>query len=92
MVEEYIKTLQRQVTSRSVWTYTLSLYDGLSHMAPDEDWSWLNKAVNRLQRRAKPAKAIAPRLVATQDIVAAGLQEMRAAQRRKPIRSLSRSV
>ena len=57
----YIAYLEGSCAPFTVYTRISELLAVIHAMAPTQDWSWLKRAVNRLQRRAeaeKPAKAV----------------------------------
>jgi integrase len=71
----YIGLLQGEVASGAVFDYVKHLYDAIRVMAPDDDWSWLKRAVWRLERQIvrRPKQH---RVVLSHRLVALGLDLM----------------
>ena len=78
-VETYVRHLQLQVASSSVWSYLDHLCAAVQAMAPDADWRWLRDVVNRLYAMSRPARPVAPRLVPLPRRVKAGYKLMQEA-------------
>ncbi len=81
LIAAYVAMLRRQVTSASVWSMLDHLHAAFRAMAPERDWTWLRRVVNRLQQTAQPARSIVGRLRPTHQIYHAGIQLMRQAER-----------
>jgi site-specific recombinase XerD len=50
-------------------------------IAPNEDWSWLQRVTARLKRRSRPARDKRPRLQDTDDLLDLGMELMAGAER-----------
>ena len=87
-VAGFVELLQSQVAPFTVWSYLDRLYAALRVMAPDTDWGWFRKVVNRLYRQKGPARSLTNRLVPPSRIVAAGLKMMREAEAASGIRPI----
>lgn len=84
IVERYIDLLRQQLAPLTVWTYLANLHAMMIAMAPQQDWSWLRRVVNRLQRQAVPVRNIEPRLKPSGVLYQSGLKLMRQASSRRP--------
>jgi integrase/recombinase XerD len=78
-MEAYIRHLQNQVASSTVWSYFDHLCAAVQAMVPDADWRWLREVVNRLYAMATPARPVAPRLIPLPRRVRAGYKLMKQA-------------
>jgi hypothetical protein len=74
-VRFYIDLLHGEVASGAVFDYLKHLYDAIRVMAPDDDWSWLKRAVWRLDQQIvrKPKQH---RVVLSHRLVALGVELM----------------
>ena len=80
-IEAYVVILRQQCAPLSVWSQVDKLYAMLSvALAPDKDWSWLRRIVNRLHAASVPVRLIEPRLRSSRELFAEGLDRMRMAE------------
>ena len=80
-VEAYVTILRQQCAPISVWSQLDKLYAMLSMVfAPDQDWSWLRRIVNRLHAMSVPARRIEPRLRSSRELFAESLARMAMAE------------
>jgi integrase/recombinase XerD len=68
LVQAYIDMRRGEVASSTVASELECLHNIALCLGPDGDWTWLSTALSRTRAVAKPAKAIAPRLVPIQEL------------------------
>jgi integrase len=72
-IAAYIKSLEGDVASSTIFTYILDLLRLAKPVAPDKDWTWFTDIKNRLWARTKPAKDKSQRIRPSIDLFDLGL-------------------
>lgn len=91
-VEAYLGTLRgRDLASRTLWGYVVTLYVISRTMAPKTDWSWLDRTAKRLLANAKPVRSIIDRLRPASELLAGAMKEMDACETRQARNDTDRS-
>jgi integrase/recombinase XerD len=75
-VSAYIDQLYAQVASWTVWSRIAELLAVCRAIAPSTDWSWLNRAVRRLEARGQDSKDKHSRLRPASEIAAWSYREL----------------
>ena len=75
-VSAYIDQLTLEVASWTVWGRLAELLAVCKAMAPSTDWSWLNRAVRRLEARGRDSKDKHARLRPASEIAAWAYREL----------------
>ena len=78
-VAAYVASLQALNAPYTVLTRVQELYQAMSAMLPEEDWTWIRRIESRLRRTATPARPKRSRLVPTSELGAFGMELMAAA-------------
>jgi integrase len=80
-VAEYVAELRNLNASCTVLSRVVELYQAMTNMAPEEDWSWMRGIEIRIRHTAVPSRDKRSRLVPAQRLYAFGLELMKKAER-----------
>jgi integrase/recombinase XerD len=75
LVQAYVDARRREIASSSVASELECLDNIALCLDPARDWTWLSTALARTRAVARPAKAVAPRLVPIQDLWEAAFKQ-----------------
>ena len=78
-VARYVASLQAINAPYSVLARVQELYQALSAMVPERDWTWIRRIECRLRRSVTPARPKRPRLVPSRELIRYGRSLMRRA-------------
>lgn len=77
-VKRYVAALQSSISPAGTYNYAKHLYDALRVMAPDHDWTWLDRLACSLGRLVVP-RSKRHRIVPAHDLVQLGFELMQKA-------------
>jgi hypothetical protein len=83
LMDEYVTHLRGRCAMSTVVTLLAHLVMAARAIAPNEDWSWLQRITARLKRRSRPARDKRPRLQETDDLLDLGMELMAGADYRQ---------
>jgi hypothetical protein len=92
VVERYHEFLTTRNAGYTIASRLEELSAALGVLAPDQDWTWINRAAGRIRARTVPARDKASRLRPIQEIVATGFAICKDAEESATLSPLSRAV
>lgn len=92
LMVKFVDDLRQQIASVTVSSYVTHLYIGLRAMAPERDWTWLQRIKNELRRRARPVRNKRKLVVPADELFAFGLALMAEAEKDETLTPVARAV